>query len=285
VSRSLRDATLLAASIGGYAFTAALLVTGFGNGQWPFPGGDVVAYFEPAGTAVRNGTEVYVASPDFPGFRYGPPWAIAFAGLGLGGAALIHALILVLDVVALWVIAGGSPRRIGLLLWFPLISFELAAGQLNLLIAAALVLAQRGVVWPLAAVSLAKVWPVLAVRPSDLTRLLLAGIAIAVVTVPWLGLWPEWIGALVGTADAPHGPLIPIPLWLRLVLAGGLLVLRRPWSRALGASLASPNLYWGQLVVLVAPIALWFEGRRLSSLEPHGPAAMPNLSPSVERRS
>jgi hypothetical protein len=285
VNRRLIENLLLAIAVGGYAFTAALLYTGFSNGQWPFPGGDVVAYFDSAGTAVRNGGDVYVVSPDFPGFRYGPPWAVAFAGLGLGGAALIHAVILVLDVAALWVIAGGSARRLGFMLWFPLISFELAAGQLNLLIAAALVLAQRGVTWPLAAVSLAKVWPVLAVRPRDLKGLLLAGAAISVVTVPWLGLWPEWIGALVGTADAPHGPLIPIPLWLRLVGAVGLLALQRPWSRALGASLASPNLYWGQLVVFVAPIALWFESRRLSSVKPSGPAALPTLSPSMERRS
>jgi hypothetical protein len=35
-----------------------------------------------------------------------------------------------------------------------------------------------------------------------------------------------------------------------------LLALRRPWARALAAAIASPALYWGQLVVLVAPISL-----------------------------
>ena len=39
---------------------------------------------------------------------------------------------LALDALALWVIAGGSWRRLGWLLWFPLIPFELAAGQLKI---------------------------------------------------------------------------------------------------------------------------------------------------------
>ena len=40
-----------------------------------------------------------------------------------------------------------------------------------------------------------------------------------------------------------------------------LIAIQRPWTRALGAMLASPNLYWGQLVVVIAPIALWIQDR------------------------
>ncbi len=244
-------------SIGGYAFGAALLVMGFSNGLWPFPGGDVVAYFAPAGDAVREGGQVYgMVGPEFPGFRYGPPWAVAYAALSWAGAWLIHAVMLVLDATALWVIAGGNVRRLGYFLWFPLIPFEIAAGQLNLLIAAAIVVAQRGITWPLAIVSFAKVWPVLALRPRDWRMFATAAGLVALITLPWLSLWPQWIEALLQTADTPHGPLIPVHFVVRAVAAVALIALQKPWSRALGAILASPNLYWGQLVVLVAPVAV-----------------------------
>ena len=121
-----------------------------------------------------------MASPDFPGFRYGPPWAVVFAPLSLGGPALIHAFILVLDGIALLALARGSLLKVGFILWFPLIPFELAAGQLNLLIAAAIVVAQRGVAWPLAIVSFAKVWPALALRPADWRKF---AIAVAIVAL------------------------------------------------------------------------------------------------------
>ena len=114
-------------------------VEGFAGGQWPFPGGDVVDFYAPAGDALRAGAQVY-----FPGFLYGPPWAVAFGAVSWLGPAAIQAIVLTLDAVALWTIAGGNLRRLGYILWCPLIPFEIAAGQLNLLIAAAIVAAQRG---------------------------------------------------------------------------------------------------------------------------------------------
>ena len=260
-----RRLILVALSAGGYAFTLILLWIGFSNGQWPFPGGDVVAYFAPAGEAVRNGTDVYVASAEFPGFRYGPPWAVLFAPLSLGGPALIHVFILVLDALALLAIARGSLRKVGYILWFPLIPFELAAGQLNLVIAVAIVVAQRGVAWPLAIVSFAKVWPVFAMRPADWRKFAIAVAIVALITLPWLPLWPAWIESLINTADTPHGPLVPVSFAARAVIAALLIALQRPWSRALGAILLSPNLYWGQLVVLIAPLAVWLDPPRVAA--------------------
>jgi hypothetical protein len=254
-------------AIGGYAATIAFLFVGFQSGRWPFPGGDVLSYYYAAGEGLRNGTQVYI-----PGFLYGPPWAVAFAGVGILGAGAIHAVILALDVVALWVIAGGRWQRLGFLLWFPLISFELAAGQLNLLIAAAIVAAQRGSVWGLAVLTTAKVWPIVALpvwrwRPFVLTLALLV-----VATLPWLDLWPKWAAALIAIAETPLGPLVPIPWSLRLAAAAGLLLLRRPWATALAASISSPNLYWGQLVVLVAPLCLWLDRRELDAKARQGAA-------------
>lgn len=245
-----------AAAIGGYAFAIVLLVEGFAGGQWPFPGGDVVDFYSPAGDALRAGGQVY-----FPGFLYGPPWAVAFGAVSWLGPGAIQAIVLALDVVALWTIAGGNLRRLGYILWFPLIAFEIAAGQLNLLVAAAIVAAQRGTTWPLAAMSLAKVWPVVALRPRDGRRFLVAIGLISLVSLPWLALWPQWVTALVQTSAHPLGPVVPVSFVARAVVAVVLLLFQRPWTRALAAAIISPGLYWGQLVILVAPFSLWLARR------------------------
>jgi hypothetical protein len=263
-SARLPAAVSAAIAVGGYAFAISLLVVGFSNGQWPFPGGDVVDFYAPAGNAIRSGGEVY-----FPGFFYGPPWAVAFGAVSWLGPGAIHTVVLALDVIALWVIADRNLRRLGWLLWFPLIPFDIAAGQLNLVVAAAIVAAQRGTVWPLAAVSLAKVWPVLALPPRSGRSFLVALGLFAAISLPWIWLWPQWIETLVATSSHPLGPVVPVPFAVRAVIAVMLLALRRPWARALAAAIASPGLYWGQLVVLVAPISLW-----LGTREPL-PAAVP----------
>jgi hypothetical protein len=245
-------------AVGGYAFAILLLVVGFANGQWPFPGGDVVDYYARSGNALWKGTPVYGGEP---GFFYSPPWAVTFATLSWLGPAAIHAVILVLDVVALWVIAGRHWRRLGWILWFPLIPFEIAAGQLNLLAAAAIIAAQRGTTWPLAAMSLAKVWPILALPPRFWRRFLVAAALFALISLPWLSLWPGWIETLLSRLPHPLGPVVPAPFVLRAGVAVVLVAVQRPWSRALAAVIASPDLYWGQLVVLVAPISLLLDTR------------------------
>jgi hypothetical protein len=252
-----------ALSVAGYAFTAVMLVIGFGSGQWPFPGGDVVDFYAGAGDALRNGGDVYL-----PGFFYGPPWAVVFGALSWLGPGAIQIVVLVLDAVALWVIAGGNWRRLGWLLWFPLVSFEIAAGQLNLLVAAAIVAAQRGVSWPLAAMTLAKVWPMVALPLRDWRQFVVALAVFALISLPWVGLWPEWIATLIAQSPQPLGPLVPVPFLLRAAIAVGLVALQRPWSRALAAAIVSPGLYWGQLVVLIAPLSLWLMRSELRDEEP-----------------
>ena len=250
------DILSLAGAVGGYAFTTALLVQGFASGRWPFPGGDVVDYYARAGDAFRAGEPVFSLP-----FFYGPPWVIAFGAVSWLGPGAIHAIILVLDAVALWTIAWGNWRRLGYLLWLPLIAFDIAAGQLNLVVAAAIVAAQHGITWPLAAMTLAKVWPAVALPPRHWRRFVVEIAVICLVTLPWLSLWPQWVAALIETSADPLGPVIPIPWIARAAVAVVLLYFQRPWTRALAAAILSPALYWGQLVVLVAPLSLWLARR------------------------
>ena len=275
--RAARAANALSATaaVGGYAFAITLLVVGFANGQWPFPGGDVVDYYARSGDALRNGGPVYGGDP---GFFYGPPWAVVFAALSWLGPAAIHTAILALDVLALWIIGGRNWRRLGWILWFPLIPFEIAAGQLNLLVAAAIVAAQRGTTWPLAAMSLAKVWPILALPPRYWRGFLVALALIALISLPWLSLWPGWIETLLSRLPHPQGPVVPVPFVVRAVAAAGLVAVRRPWTRALAAVIASPDLYWGQLVVLIAPVSLLLSGFERASQATIGTASQGRLA-------
>ena len=206
-------------------------------------------------------------------FFYGPPWAPVFALFAALPYGLLHVAIIALDFVALWVIAGRSWVRAGLLLWIPLVISEMASGQLNILCAGAIVEAQRGRVWPLAVLSWAKLWPALALPPRKWKPFLIAVVAFGLIALPWPYLFPDWIDALLGNIREPAAPLVPVPFLLRLPVALVLVAIQRPWTRALGAMLASPNLYWGQLVVVIAPIALWIQERSERRREP--PATEP----------
>ena len=238
--------------VGGYLFVVFGLLNGFLNQGWWFPAGDLVAVFYPAGWDVLRGESPYGVL-----FFYGPPWGFILAPFAALPYGAMHLAIIALDFVALWAIAGRSWLRAGWLMWFPLVVTEMGAGQLNILCAAAIVEAQRRNVWPLAVMSWAKLWPALALPLRSWRPFAIATIAVAAITLPWLGWYGEWIAELLENAEDPIAPLVPVPFLLRLPVALALLAWQRPWSRALGAMLASPNLYWGQLVVILAPLALW----------------------------
>jgi len=243
----------LIASIGGYAFVGLGLAAGFLVWGWPFPGIDHQIVFEPAAIAMREIGNAYRSV-----LMYGPPWGVLFGAVGGGPSGVLHVALIGLDFLALWSIAGRSWKRAGWLMWFPLVVTEMAAGQLNLLCAAAIVEAQRHTVWPLALMAWAKLWPALALPLRDWRAFALAAIAFGAIALPWPNLFPSWIAALLGNIADPIAPLIPVPFLVRLPIAVALVAWQRPWSRALGALLASPNLYAGQLVVLLAPLSLAF---------------------------
>jgi hypothetical protein len=93
-------------------------------------------------------------------------------------------------------------------------------------------------------------------------------LAVAVlVTLPWIWLWPQWIDFLLH-----QPPLIaisfPIPWYVRLPFALGLLLMRRPWAAALAVVVAMPSLYNSSLLILLAPLVLYLDERAGRHLEP-----------------
>jgi hypothetical protein len=267
----------IAAAAGGVAVTAIQLAVGYQIRQFVLPGGEVLVYTA-AGDALRAGADVYAGAPGTETFYYAPTWAVFFAATSWLGANAVQVAMWIVDALCLRYIAG-SWLRVGYLGWMPLMAFELASGQTNLVVATGIVAAIRGDTGLTVPGVLAKLSPILAVRKP---RAFLVGAAIAVlVTLPWLWLWLAWAIKLTAASGLHVGNPIPIPLPARLVAAALLLALRRPWATALAATVAIPAFHWASLVVLVAPIVVWLETRRpaTNAAAPATPApSAPNLS-------
>ena len=251
---------LVALAAGGVAFTLIQVVVGTQTGLFPIPPGDTLIW-DRVGDALRAGEPIYYrAQPLTDSFWYAPPWAVAFALISWLPTWVLHLILIVVKVAALRLIAG-SWLGAGIAGWFPLVAFDLASGSFNLLMAAAIVEAVRGRPRLAVVAALAKLGPLLAVDPRQWRTVAVGALVAIVVTLPWLSLWPAWIGQLAGNIGTALGPEIPIPFPVRWVLAAGLLLVRRPWARALAATIAIPAFYWGSLVILIAPVAVFLRAR------------------------
>lgn len=261
-------------SIAGYGlgFVSLILITG---GRLE-PGIDLLAYVR-AGQDLLAGRPVYVGViGDATAFAYAPTWAVLAAAASLLPATLLQVLVMALDVAAIRYVAG-SWRAVGYIVAWPLTSFVLVAGNIDLLIAGAIVLAWRRHAGPLTLLALAKLSPALALPPDRWRQVVGTAIVCLAVTLPWLHLWPEWIAFLL-----QQPPLIrisiPIPWFFRLPVALALLVLvRRPWAAALAAVIAIPSLYLSTTVILIAPIRLWLD-ERAARRAPAAPSGDPRLA-------
>lgn len=247
------------ASIGGIAFTCIVLVQMARFYGWP----SLDAYlWHEVGADVWAGVSPYaVHGPG--GFFYAPPWAAAFAFLVWVPVPALVGLIFAAEVASL-VYLAGSWRRAGYLCWLPMVPLELVGSQWNLVMAAAILAAVRGSPSLAVAVAAAKLSPALSVRPSR--RVAAVALGLVAITVPWLWLWSLWIEQLTATVgvDIAPGAVVPIPWVPRLVVAGVLFAVQRPWSRVLAAIVATPVLYWVSTVLLLALIRV-----------PRGRARMP----------
>jgi hypothetical protein len=273
---------LQAASVGGVSFVLLQLLIGTQQGFFPIPARDELIW-DRVGDAIWTGAPIYYNAPRLTdSFVYAPPLAVVFGLVSWLPIELQHASFFVLKAGCLRIIAG-SWMGAGLACWFPLIAYDLDGGNFNLFIAAAIVAAVLGrprlAIWG----ALAKFAPMLAIDPRE-WRLAATTLLVAVaVTLPWLHLWPEWLGLLRDDAGRLDelGVQIQVAWPVRLVGAAALLVLvRTRWARALAATLAIPAFYWATTVVLIAPVAVYVRDRQTSFATAMGTTPAP-LTPEL----
>ncbi len=269
-NRSRADLIALARfglSASGYVFLAGVLAWGFATGSFTIPGGDVLVY-DRVGDDLRAGLDVYVRQVDpVTTFFYAPPWAVAFAAVSWLPTQTWGLAIVAIETAALRYLAGSWLRFGWFCLW-PFVAWELPSGNINLLMAAAVVAAVRGEPRAAVVMALAKISPALAIRRQDWRKALTVLAIAGALTLPWLWLWPAYVGHLVAAMSGPlPGPQVPISFPVRLAMAAALLIVRRPWAVALAAVIATPALYFGSLVLLVAPAALLVGPRRRAPVE------------------
>ena len=261
------------ASAGGYSLFALVIVWLISVGRMVPGGGDVRDVYHAAGDALWSGRAVYTYI--YPPYFYSPPCTVILAALSRLPVTVEWVLINALNVAALRYVAG-SWRRVGYMLWIIPIAWELMLGNINLLVAAAIVAAVRDGKTALpAALTFAKFSPVLAVDPRKWRPFAIWIVLGLAITLPWLYLWPEWIGQLSRARSNPIGWLIPVPFVVRLPVALALVATRTRLGRVSGAVLAIPALYYLSVVTLIAPLAIcldllaeWRSRRSTRAVEP-----------------
>jgi len=245
-------------SLVGWAFGAVTFLVLLADNHFEI-GVDLAAYLR-AGDSFRAGEPVYVGEiGQLDVFSYAPPWAVLFGALAWVPDILMQIGIMVLGLLSIRYVAG-SWLRSGLVFFYPVSVMVLFAGNIEFLIAASIILAAHGRAEPLTFMAMAKISPILAVPPRLWRQVVITVVVAVVVTLPWLHLWPEWIDYLLrqpSSIDIHIGP----PWYLRLPFALALLLVRRPWAPALAVVVGMPSLWLGTLVILIAPVRLWIDGR------------------------
>jgi hypothetical protein len=221
---------------------------------------------------------------EFGAFTYSPPMA-ALASLAslLPWRVFLTLWTVLLVAVAVWL--GG--RRALLVLAFPAVAIELYYGNINLLLAAALVVGMTHP-WAWAFVLLTKptcgiglLW--FAARREWRSLGIALGTTLAIVVASMVllpGAWHDWIALLLASAQhPPTDAWLAIPIWVRLPAAGALVWwgarTDRPWTLAAAVTLALPVVWFAGLAILVAAL-------RLPRRQVAHPAPM--LVPMLDRR-
>jgi hypothetical protein len=227
-------------------------------GAWPLHDS---ANFWLAGRHVLEGSAVYGSNPDgYLIFPYAPPVAVLSALLALPGWLALNvycAVLLVAEILAFRYVAG-SWLAAGLLCWLPIVPREFMTGNVDFLMAAAILAGVRGRGWPVA-FGLAKYSSgivLLGASRRQWTEAILTSLAFVTITLPWLHLWPEWF-ALIRTV--PPGTEDLWPMAVRLPVSLGLIALRRPWALALAAGLLTPSFHFHTPVMLLPGLRLLVE--------------------------
>jgi hypothetical protein len=237
------------------AVAGALLCTGqvllwLSMGAWPLH--DSAAFWL-AGAHFREGMNPYAGDVNYLTMLYAPPWVLLMAVISVLPFEVLEFGLLAGQVLALRYI-GGSWLAAGLLCWLPFVPRELATGNVDLVMAAAVLAAVRGgPSWPIPLFAFAKWSPAFALAAplSRRREAIVAGALMLAATLPWLWLWPAWWTELQRAQDTVS---VLVPLLPRLPIALGLAALRRPWAAALAVFVGVPGLYI-QSLVLVLPAA------------------------------
>jgi hypothetical protein len=235
-------------------------------GGWPPH--DSAAYWL-AGIHLREGAPVYGAvAGDYLAFLYGPPWAVVFAVLSVLPLHLLAAGLLIGQVLGLRYVLGDW-MAVGLVSWLPVVGDELSIGNIDFIMAAVILAGVTRAPRSGAAIALftfAKFSPFLVLSRQTWREAAIVAAVLILLTLPWWHLWPEWIGMLSGSRDSS---LLVVPILPRIPVVIALLLLRRQWSTAAAAALATPALYFHSLILFLPAARLWLtDARRSKEDEP-----------------
>ena len=168
-----------------------------------------------------------------------------------------------------WLLIGtvvwlaGSPTWVLVAFAIPFVALDLYHGNINILLAAAIVLGFKHP-WTWAFVLLTKptagvglLW--FAVRREWRSLGVALGTTLAISAVSFVlapELWSSWFELLAGgLGSTPSSPHIPVPLWLRLPLAAVLVIwgarTDRRWTVVVSSMLALPVLWFAAPAMLV----------------------------------
>jgi hypothetical protein len=237
---------------GGLVATGQVLLWS-SRGAWPFHD---TANIWLAGRHLLEGAEVYTGKVGgFLVFVYSPPIAVLAAPLSLLPLEVLCAGLFVAQVGAFrWIC--GSWRTAGLVAWLPIVPREFVTGNNDFLVAATIyasVLGLRGSGYAAALFSYVKFSPFLAVG-RRWPEFVLGLLVLFAVSLPWIGLWPAWVYTMLSSVGVDGGTLVP-----RIPVVVALLLLRRPWSIAAAAAIATPALYFHSGVLLLPAARLGWD--------------------------
>jgi hypothetical protein len=283
----LRKPLLAGVLLVGYGFNALLLLSLLRLGQFGY---DVYAYWSvDLGNLYAGGIGSFTA---LGAFRYSPAVAQLLSLFEvLPWWIFLWAWTALLIATLTWL--GG--RWTLYLLAFPPLVLELYAGNINLLLAAAIALGFRyPATW--AFVLLTKVTPGVALlwfafRREWRNLAIALGATGAIVLVSFVlapALWGQWLAALNGLRELSDASL-PIPLILRLPIAAAVTWwgarTDRRWAVPVAATIATPILWIGWsawLVVLFGAIPLLRNWRPATAHETGPAASMSDTVPSPQ---
>jgi hypothetical protein len=237
-----------ALSATGYLLTAGIVSWAVLSG-WA---GHDASIWDRVGDEILAGVSPYHPAPFKELFFYAPPWALAFALVSWLPPVALAWIIGLLELGAARILAG-SWLRLGYLGLCPLLGFELVSAQWNLVLGLSIAIAIGGDGRLAGWMALAKLSPILAV--GDVRRVALSLGIVALITLPWLGLWTDWATQLATVSGVSVAPFDIVPYPVRLAAAIAIiLVFRTRLARGFGAILAIPGLYWISLIAFAGLI-------------------------------